>query len=104
MCCVCGCGNLINHENICSKNKAAYRRELEAAGEKRNELYNSLMAKFEAVRSPLRTAEVFDIPDIIDPRDTRPILCDWVKMVYEHVLPHRLEKIRVHGPKVLYRP
>ncbi|ORZ02203.1 carboxyl transferase [Syncephalastrum racemosum] len=83
---------------------AAYRRELEAAGEKRNELYNSLMAKFEAVRSPLRTAEVFDIPDIIDPRDTRPILCDWVKMVYEHVLPHRLEKIRVHGPKVLYRP
>ncbi|KAI8144838.1 carboxyl transferase [Fennellomyces sp. T-0311] len=83
---------------------AAYRRELEAAGDKRNELYESLLAKFEAVRSPIRTAEVFDIPDIIDPRDTRPILAEWVKTVYENVLPHRVDRIKAHGPRILYRP
>ncbi|KAI9498296.1 carboxyl transferase [Zychaea mexicana] len=83
---------------------AAYRRELEAAGDKRNELYDSLLAKFEAVRSPIRTAETFDIPDIIDPRDTRPLLAEWVKLVYDNVLPHRVDKIKVHGPRIMYRP
>jgi len=27
---------------------------------------------------PIRTAEAFDIKEIIDPRDTRPLLCEWV--------------------------
>ncbi|GAA5807318.1 hypothetical protein MFLAVUS_000676 [Mucor flavus] len=83
---------------------AAYRRELDAAGEKRNEMYEKIMSQFEAVRSPLRTAEIFDMPEIIDPRDTRPILCEWVKMMYDHVLPQRLEKTKIHGPRILYRP
>jgi acetyl-CoA carboxylase carboxyltransferase component len=30
-----------------------------------------------------RTAEAFGIEDIIDPRDTRPLLCKWVEMAYE---------------------
>ncbi|KAI8987193.1 carboxyl transferase [Pilobolus umbonatus] len=83
---------------------AAYKRQLDAAGENRDELYNKIMAQFEAVRSPLRTAEIFDIPEIIDPRDTRPILCEWVRMMYAHVLPSRLDKTRIHGPRILYRP
>ncbi|CDH55161.1 propionyl-carboxylase [Lichtheimia corymbifera JMRC:FSU:9682] len=83
---------------------AAYRRELDAAGEKRQELYNSLMAQFEAVRSPIRTAEMFDIPDIIDPRDTRPLLCEWVRSMYDNVLPHRVARVRINGPRVPYRP
>ncbi|CEI87730.1 hypothetical protein RMCBS344292_02139 [Rhizopus microsporus] len=83
---------------------AAYRRELEAAGDKRHELYEKIMAQFESVRSPIRTAEIFDMPEIIDPRDTRPILCEWVKLVYDHILPQRLEKIKVQGPRILYRP
>ena len=29
--------------------------------------------------SPFRTAEKFGIMDIIDPRETRAILCDWVE-------------------------
>ena len=34
----------------------------------------------EVYRSPLRTAEAFGIEEIIDPRDTRPLLCDWVEL------------------------
>ncbi|KAI8369646.1 carboxyl transferase [Radiomyces spectabilis] len=83
---------------------AAYRRELDAAGDKRNELYEQIMAKFEAVRSPIRTAELFDIPEIIDPRDTRAMLCEWVVMMYNHVLPERLAKVKAHGPRMFYRP
>ena len=40
-------------------------------------------AELEAVylnmTSPFRTAEKFGILDIIDPRETRGILCDWVE-------------------------
>ena len=32
-------------------------------------------------RSPFRAAEVFDIEEIIDPRDTRPLLCRWADLV-----------------------
>ena len=33
--------------------------------------------------SPFRTAEAFGIEEIIDPRDTRPLLCDFVKQAQE---------------------
>lgn len=62
------------------------------------------MSQFEAVRSPIRTAEIFDMPEIIDPRDTRPILCEWVQLMYDQVLPQRLDRIKAHGPRILYRP
>jgi len=29
------------------------------------------------VRSPFRTAEAFLVEEIIDPRDTRPLLCEF---------------------------
>lgn len=37
------------------------------------------------VRSPFRSAEYFEIEEIIDPRDTRPILCRWANLVAESV-------------------
>jgi hypothetical protein len=46
----------------------------------------SIRARLDAVRSPLRTAERFGIEEIIDPRETRPLLCDWVRDAYA-VLP-----------------
>jgi acetyl-CoA carboxylase carboxyltransferase component len=61
--------------------EAAYRRDLEAA-EDPAALREELLERFEAVRSPFRTAEAFDIEEIIDPRDTRPTLCEWVQLVY----------------------
>lgn len=71
--------------------QAAYRRDIEAAEDpvqRRRELEDML----EQYRSPFRTAEAFGIEEIIDPRDTRPLLCDWAKLAYE-ILPSQL------GPK-----
>jgi len=71
--------------------QAAYRRDIEAAPDpeaRRRELE----AKLDALRSPFRTAEAFGIEEMIDPRDTRPLLCDWVAMAYD-LLPVEL------GPK-----
>jgi acetyl-CoA carboxylase carboxyltransferase component len=73
--------------------EAAYRRELEASGD-RDALYAEIEARLNAVRSPFRTAEKFGVEDIIDPRDTRPLLCDWAARAYE-VLEHE----RGDGPK-----
>jgi acetyl-CoA carboxylase carboxyltransferase component len=64
--------------------EAAYRRELEAAPDpaaKRDEI----QARLDAVQSPFRTAERFGIEEIIDPRDTRPLLCDWAARAHELV-------------------
>jgi acetyl-CoA carboxylase carboxyltransferase component len=57
----------------------AYRREIENSPDpeaKREEIERRL----KAIASPFRSAEAFDIEDIIDPRDTRPILCDFIEM------------------------
>ena len=37
------------------------------------------------VRSPFRTAERFGIEDIIDPRDTRPLLCEFVDLAWQRL-------------------
>jgi acetyl-CoA carboxylase carboxyltransferase component len=64
--------------------QAAYRREIEAAPDpavRRREIEDRL-AQY---RSPFRTAEAFGVEEIIDPRDTRPLLCDWVENAYSLV-------------------
>src|SRR5260370_1233149 len=61
--------------------EAAYRAELEAADDPAATLAG-IRARLDAVRSPLRTAERFGIEEIIDPRATRPLLCDWVRDAY----------------------
>jgi acetyl-CoA carboxylase carboxyltransferase component len=71
--------------------EAAYKRELAAAPD-RQALLRQIEARLNAVRSPFRAAEVFNIEEIIDPRDTRPLLTDWVSLAYE------LEATRL-GPK-----
>jgi len=64
--------------------EAAYRRELEAADDP-EALKAEIQARLEAVTSPFRTAERFSVEEIIDPRDTRPILCDWAERAHEIV-------------------
>jgi acetyl-CoA carboxylase carboxyltransferase component len=59
--------------------QAAYRAEIEAAPDpeaRRAEIEKRL----EAVQSPIRTAEVFGVEEIIDPRDTRTYLCRFANM------------------------
>jgi len=60
---------------------AAHRAEIEAA-ENPMALARELMETYRGYASPFRTAEAFGIQDIIDPRDTRRLLCRWVEMVY----------------------
>jgi acetyl-CoA carboxylase carboxyltransferase component len=69
--------------------EAAYRRELEAA-EDPAALRDEIAQRLDAVRSPFRTAERFSVEEIIDPRETRPLLCDWAARAHElvrHELP-----------------
>ncbi|KAH9941153.1 propionyl-CoA carboxylase [Epithele typhae] len=72
--------------------EAAYKRQLEAAPTPvaREAMMKDLLAKFEHVRDPLKTAHSFGIEEIIDPRDTRPLACEWITHAYEHLLPPRL--------------
>jgi acetyl-CoA carboxylase carboxyltransferase component len=77
--------------------EAAFRREL-ASAEDPEARRRELLSSFEAIRSPFRTAEAFDIEEIIDPRDTRPLLCEWADLAYRRIGPHLGPK--GHG----YRP
>ena len=57
---------------------AAYRRVIREADDpaaKQKEIEERL----EALASPFRTAEAFNIEEIIDPRETRPMVCDFVE-------------------------
>jgi propionyl-CoA carboxylase beta chain len=62
--------------------EVAYRRQLEAAGDDADALKARVLDELEAVRSPFRTAEVFDIEDIIDPAETRSVLVEWISTAY----------------------
>jgi len=62
--------------------KAAHRAEIESAEDPAAHL-KELQDTYRAIQSPFRTAEAFGIEDIIDPRDTRSLLCDWAEMAYE---------------------
>jgi acetyl-CoA carboxylase carboxyltransferase component len=61
--------------------EAAYKRDL-ANSPDPGAMRRELEERFNKFRSPFRTAEAFGIEHIIDPRDTRPILCDWVEQAY----------------------
>ena len=61
---------------------AAYRRVIDEADDpdaKRAEIE----AQLDALASPFRTAEAFNIEDIMDPRDTRPMLCEFMQMAQQ---------------------
>ena len=78
--------------------EAAYRRELEAA-EDPVALRAEIEARLNAVRSPFRTAERFGVEEIIDPRDTRPILCDWAERAHELVRHELAAGPKARGPR-----
>ena len=63
--------------------EVAFKRSLASAGEDAARLKAEIAERLEAVRSPFRTAESFLVEDIVDPADTRPLLCDWVASAYD---------------------
>ena len=70
--------------------EAAYRAELAALPEaERAARLAALERKYEHLESPFLTAEKFRVPDIIDPRDTRLVLCHWIEDAWR-TLPEQL--------------
>ncbi|MBI4765451.1 MAG: hypothetical protein HY787_12740 [Deltaproteobacteria bacterium] len=59
--------------------EAAYRAEIESAPNAEAKL-REIEARLNKMRSPFRTAETFWIEEIIDPRWTRPLLVEFVKL------------------------
>jgi propionyl-CoA carboxylase beta chain len=62
--------------------EVAYKSELSAADDQAAEL-SKIRSRLSAVTSPFRTAEQFLIEDIIDPRDTRLLLCEFAGLAGE---------------------
>ncbi len=60
--------------------EVAYRAELEAADDPAAELAK-IKARLANVSSPFRTAEAFGVENIIDPRETRTWLCEFINLV-----------------------
>lgn len=69
----------------------AFRREIAAAEDpeaKRREIEES----FGRARSPFPRAETFGVNDLIDPRRTRPELCDWLEWIQPRLRAHLGER------------
>ena len=72
--------------------EAAYKRQLQAADDP-DKLREELEAKLASLRDPILTAEAFGVEEIIDPRDTRPLLIEFARRAHEIV------KAEGGGPK-----
>ena len=59
--------------------EAAYRSELEKADDP-EALRAEIEERLNRVRNPFRTAEAYLVEEIIDPRDTRPLLCEFANL------------------------
>jgi acetyl-CoA carboxylase carboxyltransferase component len=68
--------------------EAAYKSELEAAEDPAAHLAD-VKERLNRVRSPFRTAERFGIEEIIDPRETRPRLCEFAGLAQRALTPGR---------------
>ena len=63
---------------------AAFRREIEAADDPKAR-EQELESELRAYASPFRTAEALAVEEIIDPRETRPILCEFIMLAEERL-------------------
>lgn len=68
--------------------EAAYRAEIDDADDPRAKLAE-IEARLNKLRSPFRTAEKFWVEEIVDPRKTRSLLCDFARLA---------EPVRTPGP------
>jgi acetyl-CoA carboxylase carboxyltransferase component len=59
--------------------EAAYRAEIDASPDSAAKL-REIEERLEKLRSPFRSAETFWIEEIIDPRNTRPLLCEFANL------------------------
>lgn len=66
--------------------EAAYRAEIEAADDPVAKLHE-IERRLQKLRSPFRTAEAFWVEEIIDPRDTRKLLCEFARLAWPVLTP-----------------
>ncbi|MBM3341986.1 MAG: methylmalonyl-CoA carboxyltransferase [Betaproteobacteria bacterium] len=59
--------------------EAAYRADIDAAPDPQAKL-TEIEQRLNKLRSPFRSAETFWVEEIIDPRDTRKLLCEFVRL------------------------
>lgn len=59
--------------------EAAYRAEIDAAADPAAKL-KEIETRLDKMKSPFRTAEKFWVEEIIDPRKTRSLLCDFARL------------------------
>ncbi len=59
--------------------EAAYRADLDAAADPKAKLAE-IEDRLNKLRSPFRSAETFWVEEIIDPRDSRKLLCEFVRL------------------------
>lgn len=64
--------------------EAAYKRQLAEAADPAA-LRAELNARIESVRGPVGPLNRFQIQEMIDPRDTRGMICEWVETAYRVV-------------------
>lgn len=59
--------------------EAAYRADIEGAADPVAKL-REIETRLNKLRSPFRTAETFQVEEIVDPRDTRKLLCEFAQL------------------------
>ena len=63
---------------------AAYRREIREAADPAAK-QQEIETRLQELQSPLRTAHAFGIEDMIDPRETRPLLVEFIRDAQAHL-------------------
>ena len=66
--------------------EAAYRADIDAAPDPQAKLAE-IEHRLNQLRSPFRSAETFWVEEIIDPRDTRKLLCEFARLAQPLLTP-----------------
>ena len=77
--------------------EASHAHELKEAAAKGGEeamkaRYDELKTAYEKLMNPVRTANAFGVEEVVDPADTRSIVCAWAKQCYEDGMSVRLQQ------------
>jgi acetyl-CoA carboxylase carboxyltransferase component len=68
--------------------EAAYRADIDVAADPAAKLAE-IEDRLNKLRSPFRSAETFWVEEIIDPRDSRKLLCEFVRLAEPLLTPGR---------------
>lgn len=79
--------------------EAAYKRQL-AEAEDPVALRAELEARIEAARGPIGPLNRFQIEEMVDPRDTRRLICEWIEGAYRVVN----RPVQLASRPIAYRP